>query len=84
MPQTIDESVSVDLVSNSLKSKAYPWMVHWRGRRYTIRQIGLHHTAREGRVLYHYFSVSDGTTYFKLRFDTDTLGWKLLETETTT
>jgi hypothetical protein len=81
MAEAINESVSVDLLSNCLKGKAYPWVVHWRGRRYTIRQIGLHHLERAGRVLYHIFSVTDGTTFFKLRFDTESLGWKLLEVE---
>lgn len=81
MSEPINESVSVDLLSNSLKGKAYPWVIHWRGRRYSIRQIGLHHTERIGRTLFHVFSVTDGVTYFKLRFDTETLGWKLMEIE---
>jgi hypothetical protein len=81
MAEVINESVSVDLLSNCLKGKAYPWIVHWRGRRYTITKIGLHYIERNGRVLIHVFSVTDGTTYFKLRFDTETLGWKLVETE---
>ncbi len=79
MPETIDETVSVDLLSNTLKRKVYPWVVYWRGRRYTIRQVGLHYTTRIGAVLYHIFSVTDGATYFKLRLDTETLNWKLLE-----
>lgn len=81
MAETINESVSVDLLSNCLKGKAYPWVIHWRGRRYMITKIGLHHTLREGRTLIHVFSVTDGTTFFKLTFDTETLGWKLLEVE---
>ncbi len=75
----IDESVSVDLLSNHLKKVAYPWVLHWRGVRYMMIKIGLHHTIREGRVLVHIFSVTDGISQFKLRFDTETLGWKLLE-----
>jgi hypothetical protein len=81
MSDLINESVSVDLLSNHLKKMAYPWVVNWRGRQYRINKIGLHYTEREGRVLYHIFSVTDGTTFFKLRFDTETLNWKLLETE---
>jgi hypothetical protein len=83
MAEVINESVSVDLLSNCLKGKSYPWVVHWRGRRYTITKIGLHYTTRIGSVLMHIFSVTDGTTFFKLKFDTETLGWKLLETEIT-
>lgn len=81
MAEPIDESVSVDLLSNHLQGRAYPWVIHWRGNRYMVTKVGLHHTVREGRVLYHMFSVSDGISFFKLRFDTETLGWKLLEIE---
>jgi hypothetical protein len=82
MPEHIDESVSVNLLSNHLKGTAAPSSLYWRGRRYTLSQMGFHHTERSGRVLVHVFSMTDGTTFFKLRFDTETLGWKLLEIET--
>lgn len=81
MSEYIDEAVSVDLLSNHLKGTFYPWVVYWRGRRYTITKVGLHHTEREGRVLIHVFSVTDGTTFFKLRFDTETLRWRLVEVD---
>lgn len=81
MAEIIDESVSVDLLSNHTSGAVYPWVIHWRQNRYIISKVGLHHTTREGRTLYHIFSVSDGNTYFKLRFDTDTLGWRLLEVD---
>jgi len=79
MSESIDESVSVALASNHVSHSAMPWVVGWRGRQYKITKMGLHHTTREGRVLFHIFSVSDGATFFKLRFDTETLGWRLLE-----
>lgn len=79
MGELIDESVSVNLLFNHLKRSVSPTSLYWRGRRYTITQIGLHHCLREGRVLLHVFSVSDGTTAFKLELNTETLGWKLLE-----
>lgn len=81
MAEVIDEAVSVDLLSNHTTKKAYPWVVHWRQNRYIISKVGLHHTVREGRTLCHIFSVTDGNTFFKLRFDTETLGWKLLEVD---
>lgn len=81
MAETVNEHVSVDLVSSHTKGAAFPYVLSWRRRRYLIQKIGLHHTFREGRVLFHLFSVSDGTTYFKLQFDTETLRWKLLEVE---
>lgn len=81
MPETIDESVSVDLLSNHIRRYAYPWVIHWRGARHMITKVGLHHTVREGRVLYHLFNVTDGNTFFKLRFDTEALSWRLLEVD---
>jgi len=83
MPESIDESVSVDLLSNHLTKRNYPWVIHWRGNRYMTVKVGLHHIVREGRTLYHLFHVTDGNTYFKLRFNTETLGWRLLEIDTT-
>jgi len=73
MPEIINESVSVNLVNKQ------PSCLVWHGRRYTIAKIGLHYTEHEGQVLTHIFSVTDNTTYFKLKFNTETLLWKLLE-----
>ena len=79
MSETIDESISVDLLSNHTKGTAYPWLIHWRGRRYMINKVGLHHIVRDGRALFHIFAVSDGISFFKLQFNAETLGWRLLE-----
>lgn len=79
MSTFINESVSADLLSNHLTGKVYPWVIAWRGRRYRINKVGLHHMIREGRTLLHVFSVTDGTTFFKLVFNTEYLTWQLLE-----
>lgn len=81
MAETINESVSVNLLSNNLQGTATPSSLFWRGRRYQITKVGLRYTTREGRTLFHIFSVTDGASFFKLRFDTETLGWKLMEVE---
>ena len=73
MSEYINEKVSVNLLN------ARPTLLSWHGRQYRLTQIGLHHTTREGRVLVHIFSTTDGTTFFKLAFDTETLYWRLLE-----
>ena len=79
MPESIDERVSVNLFSNHLKGTVGPVAVYWRGRRYTITKIGLHHTIHDGRTLCHIFSVTDGNTFFKLQLNTESLQWKLVE-----
>lgn len=70
--QEINEKVNVGM-SNS------PKWVKWKNRIYKIEQVGLHYTFREGRVLYHIFSVTTKTLCMKLRLDTETLGWLLME-----
>lgn len=79
MSTFINESVSVDLLSNHITKKVFPWVVSWRGRKYRITKVGLHHMIREGRVLMHVFSVTDGVIFFKLVFNTEQLTWQLLE-----
>ncbi len=81
MPEFIDESVSVALVSNHSTGAVLPYSIQWRGRSYKIEKVGLHHTVYEGRVLFHIFSVTDGNSFFKLQFNTESLGWRLLEVE---
>ncbi|MBI3576617.1 hypothetical protein HY086_01105 [Candidatus Gottesmanbacteria bacterium] len=79
MLEEINESVSVNLLTNNIRRTVAPTALYWRGRRYTITKVGLHHTVHDGRTLIHVFSVTDGVNFFKLEFDTETLGWKLLE-----
>jgi hypothetical protein len=79
MHTQINESVSVDLLSNHITGKVYPWSMQWNGRRYTITKVGLHSMTRDGRTLIHIFSVTDGTSCFTLHFNTETLKWRLME-----
>lgn len=72
--EQIDEQVSVNLLNST------PKVLSWRGRQYPL-QVGLHHTTREGRTLCHIFSVTDGNTFFKLQFNTETLSWRLLNVQ---
>ncbi len=81
MGEVIDEQISVNLLFNHLKHTASPTSLYWRGRRYMITNVGLHHITREGWTMFHIFSVTDGTTGFKLELNAETLAWKLLEIE---
>lgn len=79
MAEIIDERVSVNLLSNHIKGSVCPTSFFWRGRRYIITKLSLHHTVHEGDTLMHIFSGTDGVSFFKLEMNTETLGWKLLE-----
>jgi len=72
---TIDEKVTVGMVDN------IPKYVVCHGRNYTVTKIGLHHIYREGKVLYHIFSIVADTVFMRLKFDTENLNWTLEETE---
>ena len=72
MTEIIDEQVKVGMSDS-------PKWVKWKNRIHKIEKLGLHYIFREGRVLYHVFSVSTKTLCMKLRLDTETLNWKLLE-----
>jgi hypothetical protein len=74
MTETISEEVSVGM-------NEYPKWVKWKGRTYKVEKVGLHHTYRRGKVLYHVFSVATKTLFMRLSFNTETLGWRLEEVE---
>jgi len=61
------------------RRRGAPQKFSWRGRVIGIQNIDMHHTVREGRHLYHVFSVSDGTRYFRLKFNSENLAWTLEE-----
>lgn len=53
--------------------------VEYAGHEHKIEKLGLHHTYRAGRTLYHVFSVASHDLFFRLVLDTDNLLWKLTE-----
>lgn len=81
MSVKIDESVSVELIFDSSKKSVYPRRFKWQNKIYTIDKIGLHHTVRRGRDLFHIFSVSAKDTFFRLNLNTDNLHWRLEEVD---
>ncbi len=60
-------------------TKTVPHAIKWGRRRYNLDKVNLVHVAQEGRNKIFYFSVSDKLNFFKLRFDTGNLEWRLLE-----
>lgn len=56
-----------------------PKEVRWDNRLYPIPHVNLVHSAREGTKRIFYFSVSDNNNFMKLRLDTESLEWRLIE-----
>lgn len=77
MIEKINSPVSVKLVCDSKNKKIYPEMIIWNQKEYFIKKIGLRHSYRRGKVLYHVFSVSSETLFFRLVFNTENLYWRL-------
>lgn len=71
----INEKVSVLTYYNEKTNKAAPYQIKWRNRTYTITEIGLHHTIKNGKTLHHIFSVTDNNTFFRLNLNTNNLHW---------
>jgi hypothetical protein len=79
MIQKLSVPVSVEMIYDHKSRKVFPKFVLWGEKIYPITKIGLHHTFREGRVLYHAFSVCTKSVFFRLILDSETLHWRLEE-----
>lgn len=79
MTEKVNEKVDVITIYKRLGGKVTPYKIRWNGRDYLITKIGYHHKAREGRYIYHYFSVCSDSLAFRLRHDPETLHWTLME-----
>jgi hypothetical protein len=79
MIQRIDEPVSVSFTFDNEKRAVNPRALIWNGRLYAVKKVGLHHKFRQGRTLYHVFSVTSNGMFFRLVLNTENLHWKLEE-----
>lgn len=77
MHEKIDQPVEVEAVF--LRNKVIPRSFSWQGVIYRIKTLSLKHHAYVGREKMHYFSVSDGVNFFRLRLSGDSLLWYLEE-----
>lgn len=57
---------------------ARPEIMHWRGRRYRISEIGLRHPTTKGSRMLHRFTFSINDMAYELEFDAEQLSWQLL------
>ncbi|OGL73504.1 hypothetical protein A3F28_01860 [Candidatus Uhrbacteria bacterium RIFCSPHIGHO2_12_FULL_57_11] len=56
-----------------------PWKFRWGNRMFEVKRVNLIHGSREGRSRVFTFSCSDDANFWKLRFDTESLEWRLVE-----
>lgn len=79
MIQKISAPVSVQLVYDHRLRTVAPRQIFWDGKAIRVSKVGMHHTIREGRTLFHIFSVTSQDLFFRLKLDTDNLFWTLEE-----
>lgn len=75
--QEVNEIVDVLALSKQGRGIVVPLKIRWKNRYYTLREIGLTHPKREGRVLYHIFEGSTGSLSMRLSYNTESLQWTL-------
>lgn len=79
MTQKISESVSVRMIFDHRLGKARPEQILWHNKVYPVTQLGLRHIVRDGRKLFHVFSLVSNLTFLRLSLDTENLSWTLEE-----
>ena len=79
MIERVKAPVSVKLIFDHKKRTTIPKEVLWEGKEYSITKVGLHHTFREGKGLFHVFSVVSSDLFFRLLFNTENLSWSVEE-----
>ena len=79
MIQKVSLPVSVVLSFDHKTRSVCPRIILWEGRRFTVDRLGYHHTYRQGKTLFHVFSVAASGNFFRLVLDTANLFWRLEE-----
>lgn len=79
MLQRISAPISVDFFFDHTLRRAAPRSILWEGRQYQVLRVGMHHTYRFGRTLFHVFSVETAALFFRLVFDSESLQWRVEE-----
>ena len=79
MIEHINEQIDCICVYKKIGATVMPYQIKWNGRVYKITKLGYHHKRRDGRYIYHIFSVATDSLAFKLKLDTETLHWYVEE-----
>ncbi len=79
MIQKLTVPVSVTTLFDHRTRTTAPRKVLFEGKEYSIKTVDYHHTFRDGRILFHVFSVASEALFFRLVLNTETLSWTLEE-----
>ncbi|MBW4061293.1 hypothetical protein HJC99_01835 [Candidatus Saccharibacteria bacterium] len=70
MTEEINVEVGVIVIFLAGEPNPLPWKVKWRKRYFTFKQVDLCHPVWEGKTIQYVFSVSNGTSYYRLDYNT--------------
>jgi hypothetical protein len=79
MIQKVNVPVKVLLKSDPDPKKTLPVRISWANRIYDVKRVTFHHEKYEGRHLYHEFFVETNEIVMRLKFNSSTLSWVLME-----
>lgn len=79
MHEIINEKISVVTVYDRIRGTVTPKKIKWQGKIYNLSKLTYHHPERVGRNIIHIFHVSNEAMDFKIKLDSYTLHWTLLE-----
>lgn len=79
MIQKLSVPVSVSLNYDHKSRTVFPKKILFDGNLHEVKKIGFHHVYREGKTLFHVFSVASSTLFFRLVLNTEDLHWTLEE-----
>lgn len=77
MYENINEQVSVIAIFGQDYKKIRPFKMRWRDKDYFITKVGYIHKYKQGKAMWHVFSATDGTNFFELSFNSESLVWML-------
>jgi hypothetical protein len=77
MYENINEQISVAVIFSKGAQKVRPFKLKWKDREYEITHVDYQYKYKEGTSIIHVFSVTDGTSFFELQYDSEDLKWML-------
>ena len=77
MYENINEPVSVVAIFGTGPKKVQPWKFKWHDKEYLITHVDYRYKYKQGESLVYVFSVTDGTAYFELHYDSRDVKWLL-------
>lgn len=74
----INEQVAITSLGFYKNLESYPKRMEYRGRTYNFIEMGLKCLVRQGEKIAQVMSLSDGVSWYQLKYDQSSSSWTLL------